>query len=204
VVDIGGVIAPPPAADAVVNAPIAGRVAKVLVSEGAQVESGALLAIIENSALAVGVEEAEHNVEAAPPHGRRAAVARAARARVEQARGEVRAPRAGVVVRVYRQIGESVDDTTPIARIADLSVLEVHAQAPAAELARVAGGMPARVRALGIDAPIAATVGEVAATVEPKTALGRVRVTLATSDDVKVGTSARVEIVVGKRSTTCR
>src|SRR5262245_60829585 len=51
IVDVSGVIAPPPKLDAVVSSPVAGRIAQVLVEEGDHVEAGALLALIEDPAL---------------------------------------------------------------------------------------------------------------------------------------------------------
>src|SRR5262249_20254969 len=65
VVDVSGVIAPPPKLDAVVSSPVAGRVAQVLVDEGDKVAAGALLALIEDPALPAGSIEAKAKVAAA-------------------------------------------------------------------------------------------------------------------------------------------
>jgi membrane fusion protein (multidrug efflux system) len=238
VVDVSGVIAPPPKLDAVVSSPIPGRVAQVLVEEGDHVQAGALLAVLEDPALPAGSLEAKANVAAAQANklaadqevtrqerlvstgiGARkdlddakaraaataaevdAARARAGLASSQLARREIRSPRAGVVLHLHRKVGETVDGTgtTPIAEIADVSVLELHAQASPAVLARLSDGMTATVHALGNEKPIAATVTRVAPAVDPTTLLGLVRLTLAGTDGIKVGTSASAQIAVAKR-----
>ncbi|MDB4955371.1 MAG: transporter subunit [Myxococcales bacterium] len=130
-----------------------------------------------------------------------AANARSGLASTQLARREVRAPRAGVVLHVLRKVGESVDGTagTPIAQVADLTVLEIHAQVPPASLTPLREGMPAVAMILGIEAPIAASVVRVAPAVDPTTLLGLVRLRLDTSDNVKVGNAARAHIVIAKR-----
>lgn len=130
-----------------------------------------------------------------------ASSARSGLAGAQLARREIRAPRAGVVLHLHRKVGESVDGTaaTPIAEIADLSVLELHAQVPPAALARLHEGMSAIVHVIGVDAPIAGSVERVAPAVDPTTLLGLVRIALARSDDVKVGTAATGQIAVAKR-----
>src|SRR5262245_14235168 len=57
-VDVTGVIVPPPKLDAVVSSPVPGRVAQVIVEEGDRVAAGALLAVIEDPALHAGSLEA--------------------------------------------------------------------------------------------------------------------------------------------------
>jgi RND family efflux transporter MFP subunit len=130
-----------------------------------------------------------------------AAEARSGLAGAQLARREIRAPRAGVVLHVQRKVGESVDGTaaTPIAEIADLSVLELHAYAPPAALRPMREGMPAVVRVMGSETPIAGTVVRVAPAVDPTTLLGLVRVALATSDGIPVGTAAAGRISIATR-----
>ena len=57
----------------------------------------------------------------------------------------VRAPLDGVVLEKPVVAGQAVDATTPLLTIADLSQVWVEAALPAASLAQVAGGMPARI-----------------------------------------------------------
>jgi RND family efflux transporter MFP subunit len=241
-VDVTGVIAPPPKLDAVVSSPVSGRVAQVLVDEGDRVAAGALLAVVEDPALGAGSLEARAAVESAQAQraaadqevarqdrlvasgiGARkdlddarakqataaadlaAASARAGLAGAQLARREIRAPRAGVVLHLQRKVGESVDGTaaTPIAEIADLSVLELHAQAPPAALRPLRDGMHATVQVLGSSAPIAGTVVRVAPAVDPATLLGVVRIALASTEGttvgIPVGTSATGRISIGQR-----
>jgi RND family efflux transporter MFP subunit len=65
VVEVNGVIAPPPKLDAIVSSPVAGRVAQLGVEEGDQVAAGALLATIEDPALPAGSLEAKAGVASA-------------------------------------------------------------------------------------------------------------------------------------------
>ena len=238
IVDVSGVIAPPPRLYASVGSPVAGRVAQVLVEEGDHVVAGALLAVIEDPALPAGSLEAKAGVAAAAAAktaadqdvarqerlektgigarkdledararaGAAAAELDAARARSglassQLARREIRAPRAGVVLHLHRRVGETVDASgaSPIAEIADISILELHAQASPTVLARLREGMTATVQALGSDKPITAVVTRVAPAVDSTTLLGLVRLTLASADGVKVGTSAAAQIAIAKR-----
>ena len=130
-----------------------------------------------------------------------AAGARAGLAGAQLARREIRAPRAGIVLHLQRKVGESVDGTsaTPIAEIADVRVLELHAQATPAALLPLREGMPARLRVLGAAAAIDGKVVRIAPAVDPATMLGVVRVALAASEGVKVGTAATARITVGQR-----
>ena len=130
-----------------------------------------------------------------------ASQARSGLAGAQLARREIRAPRAGVVLHLQRKVGESVDGTaaTPIAEIADLSVLELHAQVAPAQLAPLREGMTATVHVIGIADPIGGTIVRVAPAVDTQTMLGLVRVALSSADSVKVGTAATGEIAIAKR-----
>ena len=130
-----------------------------------------------------------------------AAKARSHLASSQLARSELRAPRDGVVLHVWKKVGESVDGTsaTPIAEVADLSVLELHAQVPPAALAPLREGMTAEVHVVGVPAAIPATVVRIDPAVDPKTLLGEVRLQLANADGVKVGSAASARIAIAKR-----
>ena len=131
-----------------------------------------------------------------------AANARAGLATTRAARRELRSPRAGVVLHLYRKVGESVDGTsaTPIAEIADLTVLELDAQAPPGALAPLREGMTASVKVLGLDEPLPGTVYRVSPAVDPTTMLGLVRTRLdGANPSIKVGTAATAQIVIAKR-----
>jgi len=235
--ELSGVIAPPPKADAIVSSPVAGRVGKVAVEEGDKVEAGALLAVIEDPALPAGSLETRAQVAsaqaakaaadqelareqrlvgagisatkdlddarakaAAAAADLDAARARAGLATQQLARRELRAPHAGTVLHLWKRTGESVDGTTatPVAEVADTSTLELRAQLPAAQLARVRDGMPASVRIAGADRAMAATVRRVAPAVDAQTLLGTVHVQLDGNVVAPVGSAATGWIVLAR------
>src|SRR5262245_35468269 len=134
-----------------------------------------------------------------------AANARAALASNQLARRELRAPRGGVVLRLWKKVGESVDGTTatPVAEVADLSILELHAQVPTGAMARLRDQLPATVRVIGLSGALPATVVRVAPAVDPTTLLGGVRLAVDPKAEgvagVKVGSAATGRIVVATR-----
>jgi RND family efflux transporter MFP subunit len=134
-----------------------------------------------------------------------AANARSGLATSQLARRELRAPRAGIVLHLWKRVGEGVDGTTatPVAEIADLSILEVHAQVPIGAMARLADRLPATVRVIGLAAAFAASVARVAPAVDPSTLLGGVRLAIDPKAEglagVKVGSAATARIVIGTR-----
>jgi RND family efflux transporter MFP subunit len=134
-----------------------------------------------------------------------AANARAGLASKQLQRRELRAPRAGIVLHVWKRVGESVEASTssPVAEVADLSVLEIHAQIPPTALAPIRDGMAASARALGVDAQLEASVVRVAPAVDPTTMLGTVRLAIdpksAEGKGLKVGSAATAQIVIAKR-----
>jgi HlyD family secretion protein len=128
-----------------------------------------------------------------------AAKAREGLANRQFARRELRSPHAGVVLHLYKRVGESVDGTaaTPIAEVADVSVLELRAQVPPRALVAIKEGLPAQVHVLGVDAPVAAKVSRVSPAVDPTTLLGTVRVELASAEKLPVGSAATGRIITG-------
>jgi len=134
-----------------------------------------------------------------------AANARSGLATSQLARRELRAPRGGIVLHLWKRVGESVDGTTatPVAEIADLSILELHAQVSTSAMARLADKLPATVRVIGLPAPFAASVVRVAPAVDPATLLGGVRLAIdpaaAGIAGVRVGSAATARIVIATR-----
>jgi len=129
-----------------------------------------------------------------------AALARSNLASTRLARRELRAPRAGIVLHVWKKVGESVDGTTatPVAEVADTSVLEVHAQATPAALARLRDGMTGSAHVLGLD-DRRVTVVRVAPAVDATTLLGLVRLRIDGSQGLVVGTAAAARVAVARR-----
>lgn len=117
------------------------------------------------------------------------------------ARRELRAPHAGVVLHVWKRAGESVDGTagTPIAEVADTSVLELRAQVSPAVLVAISDGLAAHVRAVGIADELDGSVVRVSPSVDPTTLLGTVRIRIATTRALPVGSAASARIVVARR-----
>lgn len=239
IVEVTGVIAPPPRLDAIVSSPIAGRISRVYVEEGDTVTEGALLATVEDPSLPAGkatagadVARARANKVAADQDLARqqrlvtsgigaqrdldeararasaaaaeldAAGARAGLAAKNYARRDVRAPHVGVVLQLWKRVGETVDGTatTPLARIADVSTLEMHAQLAAASLASIQEGMPATVRLVGTRTDITGKVVRVARALDPATLLGAVRIVLAGTQSAPVGSAATGTIVTGNHA----
>jgi RND family efflux transporter MFP subunit len=128
-----------------------------------------------------------------------AANARAGLATRQLARRELRAPYAGVVLHLWKRVGESVDGTgaMPVVEVADTSSLELRAQVAPKSLVAIHDGMAASVRVLGVDAPIAAKVTRVSPAVDPATLLGTVRLGLASATGLPVGSAATGRIVTG-------
>lgn len=109
----------------------------------------------------------------------------------------VRSPRAGTVVERGVALGERVTpERDALAIVADLSTVWVLADVPEARLGDVAVGEVARVRlASSVDKVVEATVSHVAASLDPETRTGRVRVEVPNeSGAIRPGMSARVEI----------
>jgi RND family efflux transporter MFP subunit len=237
VVEVNGVIAPPPQLDAVISSPVAGRIAQLTVEEGDHVAAGHLLATIEDPALPAGSLEARAQVTSARAANEAArlelarqqrlvdtgiaarrdledarakaaaaaadldvANARAGLAARQNARRDLRAPHAGIVLHVWKRAGESVDGTTanPVVEIADVGVLEVRAQVSPAALVKLQDGLAATVKVIGIELAIPATVARVAPAVDATTLLGTVRVQLAPGTKIPVGSAASARIVTSK------
>ncbi len=126
------------------------------------------------------VEDAEAHAAGASAE-LNAALARQSLAKAEVDRATVRAPIAGTVVHVLRRVGELVDGTpaTPIAEIADPSILELRASVPAADLVHLAAGQAAEVRLDALpEVQLRGKVTAVSPAVDPATAQGSVRVAL--------------------------
>jgi RND family efflux transporter MFP subunit len=134
-----------------------------------------------------------------------AAKARAGGASGQLARADLRAPRAGTVLRIFRRAGEAVDGTpaTPVLEIADVSVLELRCDAPAADLVRLASGTPATVAFDALPGmTVAGKIVAVAPAVDPASALGEVRVALEPKSDgshLVVGLSGAATVALAPR-----
>jgi RND family efflux transporter MFP subunit len=129
-----------------------------------------------------------------------AAELRSASARRETASGQasaskVASPMDGVVVRVLRNRGESVDGSpaSAIAEIADLALLELRADLAPADLVRVTEGVAAQVE---IDAApghtLAATLVAISAAVDELTGRGAIRIAIDSQAIAQAGLHLRL------------
>lgn len=133
-----------------------------------------------------------------------AAAVEAARAQLEQTQlmlndAVVRAPIAGQVAKRYVQPGEKVSFDAPLFAIVDLAQLEVQAQAPVADVARIARGAKAEVEIEGLSGrAFAGRVDRINPSAEPGTRTINVYVALANEDSIlRAGMFARVRLHVG-------
>jgi HlyD family secretion protein len=117
------------------------------------------------------------------------------------ARRQLRAPYAGVVLHIWKRVGENVDGTsaTPIVEIANTSTLELRAHLSASDVAKIREGQPAMVTPAHGGTPVAAKVARVSPAVDPATFLGTVRIQIDAPQALVVGSSATAEIVVAER-----
>jgi RND family efflux transporter MFP subunit len=235
VIDVTGVIAPPPQLDVTLSSPIAGRVGVVAVEEGDRVAAGALLATIEDPALPAGAAEAgavvagaratklaadqelarqqrlvdagigarrdldEARAKAAAATAELdASLARSTLAGKNNARRQLRAPYAGIVLHIYKRVGETVDGTSPVVEVANTATLELRANVPAAALAKLHDGEAATVTAGGAALP--ARVVRVSPAVDPTTLLGTVRVQIDATQPLVIGSAATGQIVVAEHA----
>lgn len=130
-----------------------------------------------------------------------AAAAEAAQAQLAQtqlllADAVVRAPLGGYVARRFVQPGEKVAFDAPLLSIVDLARLEVHAQAPVSDVARIARGAVADIEIEGFgERRFAGRVERISPSAEPGTRTIQVYVGL-TNDDalLRAGMFARVRL----------
>jgi len=114
----------------------------------------------------------------------------------QAALGVLRAPFDGVVAAIYRAPGAQVDPGVPIVRLIPDGVREATVDVPVSDIAAIAPGDPARIRAIGTDHDLEGTVIGVSHGVEGATQLGSVEIALRSSDPV-AGAAVDAEITVG-------
>ena len=116
---------------------------------------------------------------------------------------ELRAPFDGVVVRVFRRPGESVDGTpaTPVIQVASATGAQVAAEATAETLARLQRDQPAEIDARGsAGAAARARVLRVARAVDTSTGSGEVRLAFdGPAPPWPLGLGVDVRVAVGRR-----
>ena len=111
----------------------------------------------------------------------------------------VRAPITGQVAKRYVQPGEKVAFDTPLLHIVDLSRLEVQAQAPVADVARIAQGAEVEIDIEGLAGrPYRGRIDRINPTTEPGSRMIAVYVLLSNEDEqLRGGMFAKVRLQVG-------
>lgn len=134
------------------------------------------------------------------------AAARAEALEVQIARGTIKAPFDGTITWLSVEPGEAIAPMKPVARLEDLTRLEVRAPVDEVDLPRVAAGLPVRI---GIDAlgeePLPGRVRSIApvlTTTHENNRTAEVRVDFETPPpSLRAGMSAQIEIVRGSTET---
>lgn len=112
---------------------------------------------------------------------------------------EIRAPAAGIVSRRTARVGAMASaQSEPMFRIVADGIVELDAEVPEAELARIEPGQPAVVAAAG-GVIREARVRLVSPEVDRSTRLGRVRLAIGDMADLKIGGFARATIKLAER-----
>ncbi len=140
-----------------------------------------------------------YRAQAAAVH---AAEAQVAQTQLSLSDAVVRAPIAGQVARRFVQPGEKVGFDTPLLHIVDLSRLEVQAQAPVADVARIAQGAEVEVEVEGLmEQPFRGRIDRINPTTEAGSRMIAVYVMLSNDDGrLRGGMFARVRLRAGGES----
>ncbi|MFO0682208.1 MAG: efflux RND transporter periplasmic adaptor subunit [Sandaracinus sp.] len=190
-----------PASDARASAQARAREAEVLASTQRTARDHLAHLVERGIAPAAQLEEANGHL-AALEQAASAARAAASDASRGLARTRVTSPLGGVVLRVLRHPGETVDGTaaTPILEVADPSAREIVASVAPRDLAALAPDQGARVVIDGSTETWPAHVRTVGAALDPATGAGTARLALDTAPAVPtLGLAARVVVTVGTR-----
>lgn len=222
-VTLVGRLTPAPGGSALLTAPAAGVVRRILVQMGAAVSAGALLLELDvpdleqnARAFAAQAESAERDAKRqqelfregitsqkqAEQRGAEAVAARAQADAAQQllARAKVRSPIAGGVQRVLTHPGERVDAGAPLIEVIDGSTLDLVAAVPAAELIRLKVGAAASVLADGASQARPGTVAALAPGVDSLTNAGQVVVRVPNAGHaLRAGSGATASVTVGAR-----
>jgi len=221
--DVMGRLQPVPGGAVVMTAPADAVVERVLVSPGQAVKAGQRLLALDapdlqaqSLALRAQADAATHDVErqeqllAEGIAARRqveerraqAAAARASAVAAESllARTSVRSPRAGLVQRLAVGAGERVGAGQVLIEIVDPHPLDLAAQVPLLDIARVRVGQRATVEVEGASGRWDGRVVAVAPSVDTASNSGQVLIRVTARDPVlRPGSGGRAQLVVGLR-----
>lgn len=208
---------------ALISPRTSGRIERMAVVEGDRVQAGAPAAFLLSPAFLTAQAEFQRAVQRAerltdtPDSGGARALAEAARRRLRllgvadaeiarlEAGGEpadllvLPAPFGGSIVEVQGVAGASVEPGTPIATIADLSVVTVLAEVPEGALPAVRRGQPASVNVAALPgAPVQGRVERIRDEIDPATRTVKVVIRVPNPDRaLKAGMFATVRLQLG-------
>lgn len=117
------------------------------------------------------------------------------RARLDQT--VIRAPFAGVIARRDANVGQVVVVGGELFRLIRDGRLELEAEVPESDFARLSAGLSAEVQAEGLDAPVRAQLRTLSPTVDPRTRLGIAHLELPAASGFKPGMFATGDIDLG-------
>lgn len=130
------------------------------------------------------------------------AIAELEATKIENSQATIRARFAGVVARVYHAEGDFVGNspTDPVLQVVDPTRLQVAAQFPIPQLARIVQGQAATILAIGGEGPLPATVASKPATVDANAPTGEVRLAFAGPPTLLANAPVSVEILLDQRA----
>jgi RND family efflux transporter MFP subunit len=200
---------------AVLTSRLAASIVELNGREGDSVNAGAVLVRLEDTALKAAVSAAEasdqaaardlkraeallakgaatrnevENASTAAERARSAAIA----ARENLAHASIRAPFAGRIQRKLANAGDIVNPGQPLVELEGAGGLEVVASIEAAVHDRLRVGQKIAVRLDGIEAPLPATIHDLAASADPSTHRFTLRADIAPGPGVRAGLFARI------------
>jgi len=208
------------------EAKVAGRIAQMPVVAGQTVKRGDLIAQLEVQEIQARLDQARAAAEQAERDLQRYAAllqqkavtqaefdgmearARIARASVAEATtmleyARVTAPFDGVVSRKFADVGDLASPGRPLVELEDPGSLRVEADVAEALIDRIHPGARMSVRAAGREAPVEATVSEIAPAADPNSRTFRVKLDLPPNAGLRLGQFARVLIPLGETPALC-
>ncbi|MCU0733712.1 MAG: efflux RND transporter periplasmic adaptor subunit, partial [Hyphomonas sp.] len=119
---------------------------------------------------------------------------------LQLSRTEVRAPVAGKIVARNARLGAIATSAgLPMFVITRDAALELRADVSEADIMRLAPGQKATLRAIGMTGSLTGTVRLIEPTIDPVTRLGRARIAIDQTNDLRTGTFVEAEILAAER-----
>jgi len=200
-----------------------GVVQAISFEEGDTVKKGQVLLRVDDADLKLGLEQAKAKTaglqdrfqrlkelvakDLAPveeletvTHDLRSAQAEQDLAQLTLSRTRVRAPFTGTVVQRLSEVGQSVDDSTPVFELADLDPLLARVHVPSKEFKRIARDQPVRLTLDSSGTELSGRIKLVSPVIDPDT--GTIKVMVEISEyppNTRPGDFAQVRIVTERR-----